>query len=265
MDAAQLSLPTPALPAIARAGRPSNRSGAQASRAWPGRAGARPVGLGVVLALHLLAAGLLWRGVGPAAAPRPELIVVRWVAPFVPPAPPAAAAPSPAEASARVRPAPAIPPAAARLDRPAATPTSVEALAIDSAQRAALNTSIASAPPGPAPVALQAAAPRAFPAAAPPAPAPPVSLDAPRYLVEPRLHLPLASRRLGEQGLVQLRLHIGTAGELLAASLARSSGFERLDAQALRDIRSARFSAVIEAGRAVEWECLALLSYEISP
>jgi protein TonB len=95
-------------------------------------------------------------------------------------------------------------------------------------------------------------------------PPPRPTLNAPRYLIEPRLNLPLASRRLGEQGLVQLRLHIGTQGELIEASLARSSGFERLDQQALRDIRSARFAPVLDNGRPIEWDCLALLSYELT-
>jgi protein TonB len=91
-----------------------------------------------------------------------------------------------------------------------------------------------------------------------------VVVNAPRYLVEPRLSMPLASRRLGEQGLVQLRLHIGTDGQLISATVAKSSGFERLDAQALKDIRTARFSPLVENGRAVEWECLAPLAYELT-
>ena len=57
---------------------------------------------------------------------------------------------------------------------------------------------------------------------------------------------------------------IGTDGQLISATVAKSSGFERLDAQALKDIRTARFSPLVENGRAVEWECLAPLAYELT-
>lgn len=197
-----------------------------------------------VLAVHLGLAVGLWQGwTRSPKPPTPVLVPVRWIAP---PEPRLPATPADLVKPARdSQPAP-VP----RVDEPLATP------ATTAAPRPA--------PERPLPV-PEAAAPVSPTPAVAPAPAPTkVAINAPRYLVEPRLSMPLASRRLGEQGLVQLRLHIGTQGELIAATLARSSGFERLDAQALRDIRTARFAPLVEQGHPVEWECLALLSYELT-
>lgn len=134
------------------------------------------------------------------------------------------------------------------------------------------------APPAPAlPPVAQAAAPAplapaapltlAAPAAAPlPVPVSPIKQIAPnavRYLVEPRMSVPLLSRRLGESGTVHLRILVDVKGNLKEASLRKTSGFARLDQQALQDIRSARFSPYVENGQAVEWETTALLSYEV--
>lgn len=99
----------------------------------------------------------------------------------------------------------------------------------------------------------------------PPAPPAPKQLpsSAVRYLVEPQLTVPLLSRRLGEQGLVQVRVLVDVRGRLKEASLKKSSGFARLDQQALQDIRSARFAPHLENGQPIEWEATALLSYEL--
>ncbi len=74
---------------------------------------------------------------------------------------------------------------------------------------------------------------------------------------------PLLSRRLGESGVAHLRIVVDTRGNLKEASLKKSTGFARLDQQALMDIRSARFAPYLENGQAVEWETIALLSYEL--
>jgi len=108
-----------------------------------------------------------------------------------------------------------------------------------------------------------------------PAPTPPVVAAAPsagpkmipasavRYLVEPRPHVPQMSRRLGESGLVVLRILVGVEGVLKTARIKTSSGFDRLDQQALIDIRSARFEPYLDNGRPVEWEADAGLEYEV--
>lgn len=110
----------------------------------------------------------------------------------------------------------------------------------------------------------EAAAPAAVQAmAAPPAAVKQVAPSAVRYLVEPRLTVPLQSRRLGESGIVHLRILVDTRGHLKDAALKKSSGFDRIDSQALKDIRSARFVPYLENGQPLEWETTALLSYEL--
>jgi periplasmic protein TonB len=120
--------------------------------------------------------------------------------------------------------------------------------------------------PAPAPVVAVAPAPPAPPA--PPAQVAPsvprqIPPSAVRYLVEPRLTVPLLSRRLGEQGIVHLRVVVDARGQLKEASLRKSSGFARIDQQALQDIRTARFAPYTDNGQPVEWETTALLSYEL--
>ncbi len=163
----------------------------------------------------------------------------------------------------------------APLDLPAPTPPrllmpafSVAALAV--AQEAPPAPALLPVVQAAAPAPLAAVAPTAPPTLAAPAAAPvpvsPIKQIAPnavRYLVEPRMSVPLLSRRLGESGVVHLRILVDVRGNLKEASLRKTSGFARLDQQALQDIRSARFSPYVENGQAIEWETIALLSYEV--
>lgn len=90
----------------------------------------------------------------------------------------------------------------------------------------------------PAPAAPQATLVSAASPAAPAAPAPVVEplvearFDA-DYLSNPRPAYPMASRRLGEEGTVRLRVHVGPEGQALRVELKASSGFPRLDQSAL--------------------------------
>ena len=105
----------------------------------------------------------------------------------------------------------------------------------------------------------------------PPAPASPpapstlkqVPASAVRYLLEPKMSVPLLSRRLGESGTVLLRIVVDVRGHLKDATLHKSSGFARLDGQALQDIRSARFVPQTDNGLPIEWETLAPMAYEL--
>ena len=120
-------------------------------------------------------------------------------------------------------------------------------------------------PPPPAPVQVQPApAPVAQPVTPP---APPalkrVPASAVRYLKEPRMTVPLMSKRLRESGVVHLRVVVDVNGMPREIALAKSSGFARLDEQALLDMRSARFAPQTENGQPVEWEVIAPMSYEV--
>ncbi|MCW5609991.1 MAG: energy transducer TonB [Rubrivivax sp.] len=121
-------------------------------------------------------------------------------------------------------------------------------------------------PPQQAPAAVRAEPVASVPApTAPPAPPPParkqLSTTALRYLVEPPVELPRASRRAGEQGTVWLRVVVGTQGLPLQVSVQRSSGHARLDEQALWAMRQARFQPYTEDGRALEVEAVAVIEY----
>ncbi len=69
------------------------------------------------------------------------------------------------------------------------------------------------------------------------------------HTVEPRY--PLASRRLGEQGLVKVRLQIDDTGATERVQLLSSSGFERLDAVALEAARATRCQPYRRDGQAI--------------
>lgn len=110
----------------------------------------------------------------------------------------------------------------------------------------------APAPAAPPPQTIEPAAPAATTApAAPPAAtvAPPIQgparIETPssqaQYLQNPKPVYPALSRRLGEQGLVMVRVLVGADGLPQRVELQQSSGFERLDQAALATVRSWRF------------------------
>jgi periplasmic protein TonB len=129
----------------------------------------------------------------------------------------------------------------------------------------------------PAPAAAAAAAPTppqavaepAAPVAAPPLPrpAPPpaapklLRADQVRYLVTPPAEMPLLSKRAGESGVVWLRVRIDVQGRPARVAVHRSSGFRRLDEQAVAAMAQARFAPQTEDGVAVEVEVIAPIEY----
>lgn len=102
------------------------------------------------------------------------------------------------------------------------------------------------APPPPAP------APAAAPVqAVAPAERGPVSVSGVDYLVPPKPDYPLASKRLGEQGKVTLRLLIDEKGRAERAEVQQSSGYQRLDEAARTAVLRASFKPHLEDGRPV--------------
>ncbi|MES2717075.1 MAG: energy transducer TonB [Pseudomonadota bacterium] len=170
------------------------------------------------------------------------------------------AAPRPPEPSlprqpARPLPTPALlpPPEVRVAEAPAAPPpaTVVVASVVTPQAPAAVTTPVQAEP-----VSVRAVV------AAPPAP-PVLSASAIRYRVPPAIEVPMASRRLGEAGTVLLRVWVDAQGLPRQVSLHRSSGFARLDEQALAAMRQARFQPVNDGGNAIEWVVIAPLQYEI--
>jgi protein TonB len=93
----------------------------------------------------------------------------------------------------------------------------------------------------------------AEPAPAPPAPPGPVA--APRfdvdYLSNPELVYPEQSRLLGEEGRVLVSVHVTEDGNPDAVTVARSSGFSRLDQASAESIWKWKFAPARQDGKAV--------------
>lgn len=147
--------------------------------------------------------------VPPAPAPPP-------VQPMPPP--PAPLRPTP-QAVKEVRPPPPAEPERPDISRPEPQPAPAPA-------------------PLPAPIAAAIEAPR-------PAPPPPLPVTQPRfnadYLDNPKPPYPSASRRMGEEGEVRLRVHVNPAGNAQQVEIVRSSGYPRLDQAALDTVKQWRF------------------------
>ena len=96
----------------------------------------------------------------------------------------------------------------------------------------------------PAPVTEAPPTPAAPPA--PPSPPAPPRIELPSsnagYLNNPKPTYPAISRRLGEQGKVVLRVFIDAEGSPQQIEIRQSSGYERLDQQALEAVRRWRFA-----------------------
>ena len=103
-------------------------------------------------------------------------------------------------------------------------------------------------PPEPAPV---VAAPAAPPAPPPPPPPRNLSASAVQYLEPLQVEYPRLSKRLGEAGVVTLRVFIDEAGRVRDVQVSRTSGHPRLDDAAMAAVQKARFKPPTENGQAV--------------
>jgi protein TonB len=196
-----------------------------------------------MLALHAAFAWALWQ-LAPAStsAGDAHAVEVQWIAP---PAPAVTPAPQPEP----VRPAkPSAP-------RPAPVPPAVSvAETAPTARDVVVPEPVAPEPVAPSPVEPVAppaveAAPAPAVTAPPPPPAPKtVAITSVQYLMPPVLEYPLASRRLREQGRVEVRLLVDARGLPQQAQVVRSSGHKRLDEAALVTVRATRFKPYTENG-----------------
>lgn len=162
--------------------------------------------------------------------PKAEPLVVTLLAEQ--PAPP----PEPAAPTQEVKPVTPVTPKVVAPDPIVVTPQPAPAIA-----------TVRDVPPPPAPAAAPAAAAptiAAEPIVPPDGSAASLKNPAPKYPVE--------SRRKREEGAVRLRVVITPDGLVKAISVARSSGFERLDEAALDTVRKWKFKPGMQAGNPVE-------------
>ncbi|MCC7548249.1 MAG: energy transducer TonB [Burkholderiales bacterium] len=154
------------------------------------------------------------------------------VAPLAPPEEPVAVATTPAQPPPIERAPEPEPPPPLRETAPPVPVLSVPA--VDTVARPPA--------PVPAPVAQVPAPPQ-------PQPAPPMVQERPAtqplysadYLRNPKPRYPLVSRRMGEEGLVMLRVFVTSSGEPTQVELKESCGFPRLDQAAQDVVKSWRF------------------------
>ncbi len=173
-------------------------------------------------------------------------VVVRLIAPIEPP-----------------KPQPPIPVALPQMQAPALTMVEPPLIAVATAP-APSPVVAALPPPPPAVVPVQTTPAPVIQLTPPPAPQiKQIPASAVRYLKEPNTTVPLMSRRLRESGTVHLRIVVDMRGQPREITLAKSSGFARLDEQALQDMRAARFVPYTENGQAVEWEVIAPVFYPL--
>lgn len=203
------------------------------------------IALGVHAAALALPAGLFS---GQAASPPLPAVIVQLTEPAVLASAPPVAVPEPPVPSApehakhRVRPTPVRP---------------VLAMAPDVDPRP-------SAYVGPAGIPV----PQEARVASAPAPSPTLpSLVAARfdaaYLNNPRPVYPAASRRLGEEGKVVLKVCVAADGRALAVDLEKSSNFERLDEAARQAVARWRFVPARRGDEAVESSVLVPLVFRL--
>lgn len=107
------------------------------------------------------------------------------------------------------------------------------------------------APPAPPPPAAAAAPPAAPAPSAPPSIVTNNDLGTRMISGDPPSY-PMQSRRNKEQGLVELLVLIGVDGRVETISVARSSGFPRLDKAALHAVRKWRWAPTVERGQPVQ-------------
>ena len=190
-----------------------------------------------VAALWALQTGLLRRAVEVVVPVAVLSDIITPPAPKVEPPPPAKVEPPPPAP----QPTPRKPPAPAPAPKLAAAPALPPAPAAP--------TGVVEPQPAPPPIAAPVAEAPPAPPAPPPAP-PKVELPSSSadYLQNPKPVYPPASKRLGEQGKVIVRVLIGVDGNAQDAEVKTSSGYERLDRAALETVRKWRYVPGKRAG-----------------
>lgn len=114
-------------------------------------------------------------------------------------------------------------------------------------------------------VAPQPPSPPPQPVAAQPAPPAPLVLarfDA-DYLHNPKPAYPTLARRRGEEGKVQLKVRVSAQGEALNITLAKSSGYDSLDAAAIEAVTRWRFVPARRGEETVESSVIVPVTFSL--
>lgn len=107
--------------------------------------------------------------------------------------------------------------------------------------------------PTPAPEPIPEVLPSPAPVAEAPKPAPPPAPPRPAdYLDNPKPPYPALSKRLGEEGVVSLRILVNPDGSVAKLELVQSSGYQRLDKSAVETVQTSwKFEPARQGGEPV--------------
>ncbi|WP_034379676.1 energy transducer TonB [Herbaspirillum sp. CF444] len=122
-----------------------------------------------------------------------------------------------------------------------------------------------SAPPAPPQPAEPSPPAAAAPApASPPGPPPPKQITSGiEYIEAPHANYPPASRRMGEEGVVQFRVLVNTAGRAEKVDIIKGSGSSRLDDEARRAVMRAVFKPYIEDGKPIVVSATGAITFKL--
>ncbi len=119
-------------------------------------------------------------------------------------------------------------------------------------------------PPQPAAPAPQVAAEPTPAPAAPPGPVLPKQITSGiEYIEPPRVSYPAASKRMGEEGVVQFRVLVNTGGRAEKVDIIKGSGSSRLDDEARRAVMRAVFKPYIEDGKAIVVSATGVINFKL--
>ncbi|MDB5776382.1 MAG: tonB family C-terminal domain protein [Herbaspirillum sp.] len=121
------------------------------------------------------------------------------------------------------------------------------------------------APPEPAAPVAAAPEPAPVPApVAPPAPAAPRTISSGvEYIQKPQPEYPAASKRMGEEGQVVLRVLINEQGRADSIELQKTSGSARLDEAGRQAVQRARFKPQTENGKPVKVYAIVPIRFQL--
>ena len=203
----------------------------------------RSVAIAVVLLHALIVVAIWWSRAVPVVEASGQTVMVS----FVDAAQESATAPSPPPVAVQ-EPAPIIATARKTPAASAPLPTSVITPSVTSASTPIATPAIPS-------VASSTAAERSSSASVSAQPLLALVVTPPSfgasYLNNPKPFYPLASRRLGEEGITMLRVHVSAEGIPQQIQVERSSGSSRLDIAAQKAVRDWRFVPAREGSMAV--------------
>ncbi len=213
----------------------------------PGVGSARLTKIAVVVALHAaLGYGFINGTMHRLVERLPEVVNVTFVAP--PPPPPPASQPKTVEVAQK---APAITP----------PPLPMLPVVIENTITPPPSQPRAAEPAPAAPAAQAVVAPVA---AAPAAPSGPRVVSAVEYIRAPQPVYPSVSRRLGEQGVVTLRVLVNEKGYAEQASVQKSSGSSNLDEAGRAAVMRALFKPYVEDGKAQPVYVVVPINFQMS-